>query len=135
MKAFGAVWGVLALGSLLLGCGSQQGADSNAAIRQAIEEHLAGRSDLAADKMTMEMKAVQINGEQAEAEVVFRTTSGPPAQMSFRYQLRKEGKRWQVEEGSPSTANSPHPPSSTAPGPDGNPESLPEGHPPITSPQ
>ncbi|MBI1955806.1 MAG: hypothetical protein HYS38_05385 [Acidobacteria bacterium] len=132
MKAYGAALGVLALGCLLVSCGQQQ-ADSNAAIRQAIEEHLASRSGLAADKMTMEVKDVRVKGEQAEADVVFRTTSDPPAEMAFFYQLRKEGKRWRVEQGNPSAANSPHP---TSPAPDsgGDAEPLPEGHPPVTSP-
>ncbi|MBI3895645.1 MAG: hypothetical protein HY313_06910 [Acidobacteria bacterium] len=134
MKTYGL--GVLILGCMLLaGCGSQPSADSNAAIRQAIEKHLAGRSDLAADKMTMEIKNVRLEGERAEAEVIFRTTSGPPAQMAFLYQLRREGREWQVEKGSPSASNSPHP-SSPAPdsGYDGAADPLPEGHPPITSP-
>ena len=132
MKVYGAVLGVFALGCLLVSCG-QKAADSNAAIRQAIEEHLTSRSSLAADKMTMEVKDIRVKGEQAEADVVFRTTSSPPAQMAFLYHLRKEGNRWRVEQGDPSASGSPHP---TSPAPDsgGDAEPLPEGHPPTTSP-
>ena len=133
MKICGAVLGVLALGSLLAGCGSRQETDAKSAIQQAIEKRLAGRSDLTASNMTLEVKNIRIEGDRAEAEVIFRTTSDPPAQMAFLYQLRKEGQEWQVEKGSPRTANSPHPPSSS-PDSENNAGSLPAGHPP-TSPQ
>ncbi|MBI4458767.1 MAG: hypothetical protein HY648_01745 [Acidobacteria bacterium] len=132
MNKYGALLAVFSLMSLLVGCTSEPAADSDTAVRQAIEKHLAGRSDLAADKMTMEVVNVKFDGERAEAEVVFRTTSGPPAQMAFLYELHREGSEWQVERGRPSATDSPHPSSSS--GSDGNKNPSPEGHPPITSP-
>ena len=128
MKTHGAALGILAWGCLLVGCGQQQ-ADTNAAIKAAIEEHLAGLSGLSADNMTMDIKDVRVKGEQAEADVVFRTTNGPPAQMAFLYHLRKEGNRWRVDQGSPGDASSPH---QFSPAPESSGEEqppMPEGHP------
>ncbi|MBI4465389.1 MAG: hypothetical protein HY647_11850 [Acidobacteria bacterium] len=108
-----------------IGCGS---GDSNTAIQRAIEDHLASRPGLAADQMVLEMQDVRVEGDKAEAEVIFRTTTTPPAQMTFHYELRKEGSGWKVESGRPSATESPHPPSGEAP-PTETP--LPEGHPSV----
>ena len=124
--------------TLLVGGGCQRLTDQKAAIQEAIEEHLSGRSDLAMDQMVMEMGEVKVEGDSATAEVVFRATTEPTMRMAYHYELRREGRRWQVATGRPSAAEATHPTlgetggesessaerESAAPG-------LPEGHPPI----
>ncbi len=112
----------------LAGCGGLLEGDSNAAIQRAIEEHLANRPGLANDNLLMEVKDVQIQGDTAVAEVVFRSRTDQAAMMAFHYQLRNEGNRWKVESGSPSQERSSHPPSGSFPDAGG---SLPEGRPSI----
>ena len=127
-----AIWlGVIVLALPLVSVGCRREAASNAAIQRAIEEHLSQRSDLERAKMVMEMKQVKVEGDRAEAEVTFRTTSDPQAQMTFHYQLHKEGGKWAVETGKPSAADSPHPGSAN---PSDGGMDLPEGHPPVDNP-
>ena len=117
---------LMSVGCFLAGCGSVRPSDPQSAIRQAIEEHLAGRTGLASDKIVMDLKQVQVKGDKAEADVVFRSRSDPKATMAFHYQLHTEGNQWKVDTGRPSGDTSPHPPS--PPSPDAAP-SVTEGHP------
>jgi hypothetical protein len=135
---------------LLAGAGCQRLTDQKAAIQEAIEDHLSERDDLAMDQMVLEMGEVKVEGDSAEAEVVFRTTSEPAMRMAYHYELRREGGRWQVASGRPSAAEVPHPTlgetggeseSSVEPAlPEGHPaipessSPLPEGHPPTGEP-
>ncbi|HWP86127.1 MAG TPA: hypothetical protein VNN17_13110 [Terriglobia bacterium] len=126
---------------LLAGC--QQLMNQEAAVQQAIRDHLASRSDLALDKMTMEVQQVTVNGETAQAEVVFRVTGEVQSQMAYQYELRREGGRWRVDRGRPVRSETPHPsmgevmgesgagPSSSDAAGGASPLNLPEGHPPI----
>ena len=130
MKANLCAVSIFTLVCFLAGCGGQPGGDSDVAIQRAIEEHLSSRPGLASDKLVLEVKDIQVQGDTAEAEVVFRSRTDQAAMMAFHYQLRNEGNQWKVESGSPSQGRSPHPyPSSgNSPGAGG---SLPEGHPPM----
>jgi hypothetical protein len=126
--------GVLAL--LAVGC--QRLMNQDAAIQKAIRDHLGERSDLSMDKMVMEVHQVKVDGDKAQAEVVFRTTSDPPAQMNYHYELHREGGAWKVDTGRPSAAEAQHPQMGEAPmdeskSGEGQPSAgaLPEGHPPI----
>lgn len=119
--------------------GCQRLMNQEAAVQKAIQEHLSQRSDLAMDKMTMEMRRVTVSGDKAEAEVVFRVTADPNSQLFFHYDLYREGGRWRVQGGRPSGEQSAHPTPGGAPEgglPPGGmgqpaPGALPEGHPPI----
>jgi hypothetical protein len=115
----------------LLVCGAcQRLTDQKAAIEAAIKEHLSRRSDLAMGQMVLEMGEVKVEGDNATAEVVFRTTAEPAMRMAYHYELRRESGAWQVASGRPSAAEAPHPALGEG---DGEPSSqvLPEGHPPI----
>ena len=115
-----------ALVCFLAGCGSLKKSNPEAAIRAAIEGHLAGRTGLASDKIIMDMKKVEVHGDRAEAEVVFRSRSDPKASMAFHYALRNEGNQWKIETGHPGGEAAQHPPSALPP--ETTPP-LPEGHP------
>ena len=121
---------LFSLGIALIGCG-QGSSDPNAAIQKAIEAHLANRSDLAIGNMVMEMKDVRIEGDHAQADVIFRTTSNPSAQMAFSYLMHQADGKWEVETGQPSSADTAHP---SPENPDIETDTIPEGHPPVQSP-
>ena len=128
MKAYLYTLSVMVLGYVLASCGGQPGSGSNAAIQRAIEEHVASRPGLASDQLVMEVLEIQISGDTAEAEVMFRSQADRAAMMAFHYQLRSEGNHWKVESGWPSQSGSAHPSPGLSPETD---DLLPEGHPPI----
>ncbi len=130
--------GLLAVtATILSGCSAQKG-NSEADIRKAIEEHLASRPGLLSSDIVLDMKKVEVKGDQAEADVLFRSRTDPKASMPFHYQLHIDGKVWKVNESQPgATGSAPHPTPMQPPGdesPDGVPPSaqpLPQGHPPV----
>lgn len=127
MKRTGIRFGIIFWALALAGAGCQREGDS-AAIQQAIEKHLTSRPGLASENLILEMQEVQVEGDAAEAEVVFHSRSDPDARMSYHYELRKEGGEWNVASGRPSTEGTPHPSTEGGAEPEG---SLPEGHPPV----
>ncbi len=116
----------IVLAMLALGLAGCQREDPSAAIQRAIEQRLAERPGLAGGQMVLEMKDVRVEGNRAQAEVIIRSRSDQAAQMTFHYELHKQGSEWIVEGGRPSSGASPHP----LPGesPDSG-ASLPPGHP------
>ena len=116
---------------LLAGLGCQRLMNQNAAIQKAIQDHLGSRSDLAMDKMVMEMQQVKVDGDKATAEVVFRTTADPPARMTYHYELHRDGGSWKVDTGRPSGSETPHPQMGDSQPGNSSPPAMPEGHPPI----
>jgi hypothetical protein len=118
---------LLTAGSIGCGTGNQDGA-----VRRAIEEHLSRRSDLAMDKMVLEVQQISVDGDRAQAEVVFRTTMDPPARMTYTYELRRDGGSWQVESGRPTGMETPHPEMGNPEGGELQSGELPQGHPPLT---
>lgn len=137
-----AVWIMIlgVLGCLLAGCSGRQEANSNAAIQSAIEQYLTSRPGIDAGRMILEVQQIRVEGERAQAEVVFRSRDNPEAQMAYHYELRREGGEWKIERGSPAAAGSSHPGAAPegSPPPEGagppSGESLPQGHPPVESP-
>jgi hypothetical protein len=124
---------LIALMALLsTGCGRI--GDQTAAVKKAIETHLASRSDLAISQMTMDVKDVKVDGDEAGADVVFRVTNSPEMQMGYHYDLRREGGTWKVVDGRPSATDSKHPTGDADPN-GMEPNALPPGHPPLESPQ
>jgi hypothetical protein len=47
--------------------------------------------------MNMEVNDVRFTGDTADAQVRFVSTESPQAFVVIRYQLRKEGGKWQVQ--------------------------------------
>jgi hypothetical protein len=119
---------VFALGVWLAGC--QGGTSINGQVQEAIAEHLASRPGIDATRMTVEVESVSVQGDQAEAEVVFRSRDTPDSRMNYHYELRRADGKWTVENGRPSGAESPHPQSGGGEEGAGS-GALPEGHPPV----
>lgn len=124
-KARGAIWFLL-WGLSLAGC--QREPSINAQIQDVIAEHLASRPGISADRMLIEVERVTVQGDRAEAEVIFRSRDNPESRMAYHYELRREDGAWKVEGGRPSAPESPHPVPEAAPDAGAT---LPEGHPPV----
>ena len=124
MKLLALLFFLLALGAC------HRGVENNRdAVRQAVIDHLAKRSDLNMTSMNVVVTAVDFRGDQAEATVSFAPKGGDASQgMSMRYTLERQGNRWAVK-GRADSAQGAHgqgtlPPA--APSAD-----LPPGHPPV----
>ena len=144
---------ILALG--FAGC--QHSANDNDAIRGAIDRHLAARGNLNTAAFDTEIQKVNIQGDQAQADVAFRVKGGP-GMMQLTYNLKRTGGAWAVIESNPVGSNFTHPtldsdgaplPSAPQPGaapdifdaihrkmgtaPTGTGQALPSGHPQVGS--
>jgi hypothetical protein len=142
---------ILALG-LLAACSKAPGDDE--AIRAAILKHLSDRGGLNMAAMDVEVKQVTLNGDQAEAQVLFHVKQGGET-MQVAYTLQKTQGTWVVGHSQPAGGQIAHPPmdkpapgSPTAgatpdfpaldkfkkPAPTAAPGALPPGHPPVSNP-
>ena len=126
--------------SLFLGsCGSEE--KSDIAVREAVREHLAGRTDLALSKMTVELDRVEYDGPSATADVTIAARDDPRASMKMSYRLRRSGADWVVEAPAPGASSGEHAGGVTPGLPPGHPPTgenpaagggtLPPGHPPL----
>jgi hypothetical protein len=97
---------ILLLGTLGAGCG-RTGSDTDA-IRSAINAHLAARGNLNVGAFDMEIQKVDVQGEDATADVAFHAKGGPGV-MQLTYNLKKTGANWAVVESNPVGSNFTHP--------------------------
>jgi hypothetical protein len=88
------------------GCGSV--ANDTDAIRTAIQAHLARNSNLNTEAFDTEVQNVNVQGDQAKADVAFRVKGGPGV-MQLTYDLKKSGGTWAVVQLSPVGSNFTHP--------------------------
>ncbi len=137
---------MFAAGVLIFTAGCKQGANDNEQIRAAIVKRLSERGTLNMAAFEIELKQVSVQGGKAQANVVFRSKSGPQeAQMQMSYNLEKRDGVWTVLESKTAGGGLNHPPMDGGQG--GSPVSgalknfhgqaegaqgaLPPGHPPI----
>jgi hypothetical protein len=99
---------LLLLTSLLGGSGCEQPTSQEDAIRGAIDAHVATKGNLNPSAFQTEIQKVTIQGDQAQAEVVFRVKNGP-GMMQLGYTLRKAGANWAVVQSNPVGSNFAHP--------------------------
>jgi hypothetical protein len=92
----------------LLGAGCGQTTSDNDAIRGAISTHLAGNGNLNTSAFNMEIQKVDIQGDQAKADVAFHVKGGPGV-MQLTYDLKKTSGAWAVVESNPVGSNFTHP--------------------------
>lgn len=97
--------------ALLLGGACKKQPSDNDAVRAGILQHLNSVGTLNMSAMEMEMRSVSINGNQAHAEVVFRTKTGAPpgAGMQIAYNLEKRDGAWVVQKTQPTGGMIEHP--------------------------
>jgi len=154
MRKFVPILGISA--ALLFGAGCKQQLSDNEAIRAGILQHLNGVGTLNMSAMEMDIRSVSINGNQANADVVFRPKTGAPpgAGMQVSYNLEKRDGAWVVQKTQPTGGMIQHPDTNKNPhlnqdvhsgglpnfsdvlNPTGAPAqgALPPGHPPVNSP-
>jgi hypothetical protein len=154
MRKFVPILGISA--ALLFGAGCKQQLSDNEAIRAGILQHLNGVGTLNMSAMEMDIRSVSINGNQANADVVFRPKIGAPpgAGMQVSYNLEKRDGAWVVQKTQPTGGMIQHPDTNKNPhlnqdvhsgglpnfsdvlNPTGAPAhgALPPGHPPVNSP-
>ena len=79
--------------------GCNRGVESKEAVRQAVIDYLAGRTNLNMNSMNVDVTAVTFKGDQADATVAFapKGASGAAQGMSMRYTLERKGNRWVVK--------------------------------------
>jgi hypothetical protein len=97
---------ILLVASFGAGCG-RSGSD-NDAIRSAINSHLAARGNLNTSAFDTEIQKVDVQGDEAKADVAFHVKGGPGV-MQLTYNLKKTGGTWSVVESNPVGSNFTHP--------------------------
>jgi hypothetical protein len=106
-------------------------ADSEEAVRAALERYLSSRPNLNMGGMDMQIGAITFRADSAEADVTFRARNDSKAALSMHYKLRRRSNGWEVE---PQTGG--HggmmPPGSS--GPSGQTPEMPPGHPSVGAP-
>ena len=123
---------ILAL-TALLACGGSSPSDPRAAIEDAIDRHLARRSDLDTSSMKVTVGKIDYQGEdQARAMVSFQVGDNPDTSMDMAYDLLREGDVWEVQRND----GAGHGGGQVAPPPmsPGTGSELPSDHPPLDSP-
>ena len=99
-----AVIAMLALGCKSgLGVGNSQAQTENA-VRAAIQDHLAHNGNLNLQAFDTDVKQVTIQGDHAQADVEFRIKGGPGA-MELTYSLEKHDGAWSVIDSDPAGSN------------------------------
>jgi len=88
--------GFAAIALITSGCSRFTGR-SRSAVREAIQEHLREQPGLQMQNMSMEVNDVRFQGDTADAQVKFVSRESPQAFVVIRYQLRKQGGKWQVQ--------------------------------------
>jgi hypothetical protein len=90
---------IAALLSLFTGCKKQ--ASDGDAIRDGINQHLAGVKTINLSAMDMDVTSYSVQGNQAQAQVEFRPKGGGPAGMQVSYTLEKQNGAWVVQNAQP----------------------------------
>jgi len=79
------------------------------AIRDAVQQHLAGNRSINMAAMDMNVTQVSINGDQAQADVEFRLKQGGTT-MQMSYSLMRHAGGWLVTKSQPGGGQFAHPP-------------------------
>ncbi len=113
-------------------------AETESAVRQAIERYLASRPNLNPAGMNLEVRGIQFRGATAQASVTLRAKTDAQASMSLQYTLRRKGEGWEVEAqpaaaapGGSSDLPAGHPAVGSSAAPRAETSELPPGHPPV----
>jgi len=94
---------------VLSNCHRSASVPSNAAIQQAIEQHLQKQSGVLLNNMTVEVEDIKVEGDRANADVKFRSKQSPDLVVGRHYGLRRVKGQWQVESSSsPGGMGNPH---------------------------
>ena len=141
--------GLFAAALLIFTAGCKKSGNENELIRTAIVKRLTERGTLNMAAFDTELKQVNLQGDKAQADVLFRSKGGPEgAQMQMSYSLEKRNGVWTVLDTKSAPGDMGHLPADGAPQAqpgspvgdaiknfhgqtEGAPGALPPGHPPI----
>jgi hypothetical protein len=117
-----------------MGCSAASEADETVSVQQAVERHLAKRTDMDPSNLRVVVEKVSYegDGDRATAAVTIMARQDPQAKMQMMYRLRKTSGGWEVEPSQGSEAGA-HGGGAMPPAPpagEGGSE-LPPGHPPV----
>src|SRR5258708_5359655 len=102
-------WAALAA-VLVMGAGAacKRNIDNQEAVRQAVIDYLAKRSNLNVSAMNVDVTSVTFRSNEADAVVAITARGAAPGQpMSMRYTLERQGDHWAVK-GKADAGGSPH---------------------------
>jgi hypothetical protein len=109
-KTMSACWMALTLSLFLFGgSGCKKAVGDQEAVRQSVWKHLTGNSTLNLAAMDTNFEQIQVNGEKAEADVLFRLKQGG-ATMQIAYFLERHAGDWVVLRSQPVGGEIAHPP-------------------------
>jgi len=100
---------LLAFGLLPCWAGCHKALSDEEAIRSSILQHLRENSSINLANMETTVEQVSINGDHAQAQVLFRTKQEGQS-MTMTYALERSGGEWKVLRGQPSGGQTSHPP-------------------------
>jgi len=126
----------LAAAMLLFAPACRKAASDDEAIRAAIQQHLQKSGTLNLAAMDTQFQQITVDGDHAQAQVLFRTKQ-EGATMQMTYALERHGGEWTVLKSNPTGGQVAHPPmdgshgapGAAAPG-DSSGAELPHLHPP-----
>lgn len=132
-------------GAALLLAACNKAPQNREAVQQAIAEHVTKNAGIDMSQISLELKDVKFEGNQAIASVSFRPKNAPSQGMSMSYTLERSGDKWVIKgrgaghgnAGGSSAGSSMqmppgHPSAGGSGGSSGN--TLPPGHPPVNQP-
>jgi hypothetical protein len=99
---------ILAAAFLLCGVGCKKPVSDQDAIRASVAQHLKSNGTLNMAAMDMDFAQVVINGDSAQAQVVFRLKQGG-ATMQVAYNLKRQDGAWTVLKSQPAGGQFEHP--------------------------
>lgn len=135
VKRFSAA--LVAILVMLAGASCKRSIDNQEAVRQAVIDYLAKRSNLNVSAMNVDVTSVTFRSNEADAIVAITARGATPGQpMSMRYTLERQGDHWAVKGkadagGSPHGAGAANPHGAAEPPATGE---LPPGHPAVNPP-
>ena len=94
---------------LLFAVACKKAASDDEAIRAAIQQHLQKNSGLNLAAMDTQFQQITVDGDHAQAQVLFRTKQ-EGATMQMTYALERKGGEWSVLKSNPSGGQVSHPP-------------------------
>jgi hypothetical protein len=113
-------WILLAVCAVLIaGVSCRKATSDEEAIRASILQHLRENSSINLANMETTVQQVSVNGDHAQAQVLFRTKQ-EGATMQMTYALERSAGEWKVLKGQPAGGQVSHPPMDGQHSPPGN---------------
>ena len=110
------IFAAVVIGALALSTCSKGNAEPE--VREALNQHLQKKGNLALNNMDMNIENVKVNGDTADAQVKFQSKQRPELAVTIHYVLKRTGDHWEVASSSPMSGMGGDPHGSSAMGSD-----------------